>query len=554
MRGLGVFPGRVVRFAADPERKVPHMGWNDAARRAARAGARRHAPTARTCTSCTRTIRCRRIPTLVATTHGVRSRVRVERRARQRVRRASSTPRRASASDCAARRASSRRARASGGMTVYPAIDLRGGRCVRLLQGEFDRETVYGDDPVAVARRWEAAGARWLHVVDLDGARAGRPVQHELVRAICAAVAHPGAGGRRAPRRGGRRPGARPRARRASCSARRRCSDPALRARPLRAPSRPRSPSASTRAAGASAIGGWTEERRSVPARRLARACARARRGGRHLHRHRARRHGARARTSRARARVARRRRGAGDRVGRRRLARARARAWRRSRARRAASSSGGRSTRARSTLAAALAVAAGRLMLARRIIPCLDVKGGRVVKGVRFVELRDAGDPVEIAEPLRRRGRRRADVPRHHGVARGAADHPRRRRAHGRAHLHAAHRRRRRAHGRRRARAAHAPARTRCRSTRPRSARPGVRRRGRRALRHPVRGRRDRRAPPRRRRPGPRLGGVHARRAHADRPRRRSTGRRAWRARARARSSSPAWIATARGSATTSS
>jgi phosphoribosylformimino-5-aminoimidazole carboxamide ribotide isomerase len=76
-------------------------------------------------------------------------------------------------------------------MTVYPAIDLRGGRCVRLLQGAFDRETVYGADPVAVARRWEAAGARWLHVVDLDGARAGAPVQAPLVAAVCAAVEIP---------------------------------------------------------------------------------------------------------------------------------------------------------------------------------------------------------------------------------------------------------------------------------------------------------------------------------------------------------------------------
>jgi phosphoribosylformimino-5-aminoimidazole carboxamide ribotide isomerase len=73
-------------------------------------------------------------------------------------------------------------------MTIYPALDLRGGRCVRLWQGAFDRETVYGDDPVAVARGFAAAGARWLHVVDLDGARAGRPMQTELLRAICAAV------------------------------------------------------------------------------------------------------------------------------------------------------------------------------------------------------------------------------------------------------------------------------------------------------------------------------------------------------------------------------
>jgi phosphoribosylformimino-5-aminoimidazole carboxamide ribotide isomerase len=76
-------------------------------------------------------------------------------------------------------------------VTVFPAIDLRGGRCVRLYQGAYDRETVYDDDPVAVARGFEASGARWLHVVDLDGARAGRPVQTKLVGAICAAVSIP---------------------------------------------------------------------------------------------------------------------------------------------------------------------------------------------------------------------------------------------------------------------------------------------------------------------------------------------------------------------------
>jgi phosphoribosylformimino-5-aminoimidazole carboxamide ribotide isomerase len=74
---------------------------------------------------------------------------------------------------------------------VFPAIDLRGGHCVRLTEGDFERETVYGDDPVAVASDFAAAGAHWLHVVDLDGARAGRPVQTELVRAICQAVAVP---------------------------------------------------------------------------------------------------------------------------------------------------------------------------------------------------------------------------------------------------------------------------------------------------------------------------------------------------------------------------
>lgn len=75
-----------------------------------------------------------------------------------------------------------------GTMTVYPAIDLRNGRCVRLRQGDPGRETVYGGDPVAVARRWAAEGAPALHVVDLDGALAGGPRQVEAVAAICAAV------------------------------------------------------------------------------------------------------------------------------------------------------------------------------------------------------------------------------------------------------------------------------------------------------------------------------------------------------------------------------
>ena len=71
---------------------------------------------------------------------------------------------------------------------VIPAIDLRGGRVVRLLQGDYRRETVYDDDPPALAARMAAAGARRLHVVDLDGARDGEPSQRELVLAIAAAA------------------------------------------------------------------------------------------------------------------------------------------------------------------------------------------------------------------------------------------------------------------------------------------------------------------------------------------------------------------------------
>ena len=69
-------------------------------------------------------------------------------------------------------------------MIVYPAIDLRHGKCVRLAQGRFDRQTVYSDDPVEVARGFAAAGAGWLHVVDLDGAKHGSAAQGELIRRI----------------------------------------------------------------------------------------------------------------------------------------------------------------------------------------------------------------------------------------------------------------------------------------------------------------------------------------------------------------------------------
>jgi len=71
-------------------------------------------------------------------------------------------------------------------MLIIPAIDLQDGRCVRLLRGDFAQETMYGDDPVAMAGRWYRAGARVLHVVDLDGARLGRPVQMELIRSMAA--------------------------------------------------------------------------------------------------------------------------------------------------------------------------------------------------------------------------------------------------------------------------------------------------------------------------------------------------------------------------------
>lgn len=73
-------------------------------------------------------------------------------------------------------------------MDLFPAIDLRGGRAVRLLQGDYAQETVYGDDPVALAESFAAAGAKWIHVVDLDAARTGDPVNRPVVAAVAAAV------------------------------------------------------------------------------------------------------------------------------------------------------------------------------------------------------------------------------------------------------------------------------------------------------------------------------------------------------------------------------
>src|ERR687898_339372 len=75
--------------------------------------------------------------------------------------------------------------------TVFPAIDLRGGRCVRLKQGDFGRSKEYDADPVERAREWERQGAAAIHVVDLDGAEEGTPVQLELVRRIARAVSVP---------------------------------------------------------------------------------------------------------------------------------------------------------------------------------------------------------------------------------------------------------------------------------------------------------------------------------------------------------------------------
>lgn len=73
-------------------------------------------------------------------------------------------------------------------MELFPAIDLRGGRCVRLHQGDYGAETVYGDDPLALAAGFAGAGAEWIHMVDLDAARTGEPANRAAIAAVAASV------------------------------------------------------------------------------------------------------------------------------------------------------------------------------------------------------------------------------------------------------------------------------------------------------------------------------------------------------------------------------
>lgn len=69
-------------------------------------------------------------------------------------------------------------------MIIFPAIDIRGGKCVRLYQGKYDKETVYNNDPIAIAKKWQKLGAKYLHIVDLDGALTGELVNKGLIKEI----------------------------------------------------------------------------------------------------------------------------------------------------------------------------------------------------------------------------------------------------------------------------------------------------------------------------------------------------------------------------------
>lgn len=74
---------------------------------------------------------------------------------------------------------------------VYPAIDIRGGKCVRLFQGDYGQETVYADSPLAMAKRWVEQGASWVHLVDLDGAKEGKPANAALINEIARSIPVP---------------------------------------------------------------------------------------------------------------------------------------------------------------------------------------------------------------------------------------------------------------------------------------------------------------------------------------------------------------------------
>jgi phosphoribosylformimino-5-aminoimidazole carboxamide ribotide isomerase len=74
---------------------------------------------------------------------------------------------------------------------IYPAIDIRDGKCVRLVQGDYNQETIYNENTLEAAKEWEAQGAEWIHLVDLDGAKAGYPVNHKLIGVIAAGVKVP---------------------------------------------------------------------------------------------------------------------------------------------------------------------------------------------------------------------------------------------------------------------------------------------------------------------------------------------------------------------------
>ncbi len=184
--GLGLLGGTVTRLEA-PGLKIPHIGWNTVTfTRPARltAGLGGAAPFYHVHTFACRPVRSRR--------RGGHRRLRRALRLDRRARHGDGRP--VPPGEVLARRArapAQLRRPPRRGMILYPAIDIRGGKAVRLTHGDFDAETVYHDDPLEAARSWVEAGARFLHVVDLDGARAGEPAALGDLRRIVAGTGVP---------------------------------------------------------------------------------------------------------------------------------------------------------------------------------------------------------------------------------------------------------------------------------------------------------------------------------------------------------------------------
>ena len=354
-------------------------------------------------------------------------------------------------------------------MILFPAIDLKDGRCVRLEQGDMARATVFNRDPAAQAHAFEAQGFEYLHVVDLDGAFAGKPVNAAAVERIletrrpsrCSSAAA-SATWRRS-RAGSTRASA------ASSSAPRRCAIPAFVQEAAQRLSRAASRSGSTRATARSRSRAGRKPRELSAldiARRFEDAGVAA-----IIYTDIARDGMLKGLNLDATIALADADLDPGDRLGRPRLARRHQGAARR-RARRssqapspaARSTTGGSIRRRRSTLIRA--AQDGGLMFKVRVIPCLDVKDGRVVKGVNFVDLRDAGDPVEAAIAYDAAGADELcflDITASHENRGTILDVVR---AHRGGLLHAADRRRRRAHASRTSARCCSPAPTRSRST----------------------------------------------------------------------------------------
>ena len=183
VQGLGLLRGRVVRFPRRPELQVPHMGWNQIRKQGDPACLRGISDGAYVYFVHSYHV----VPAenaVIATTNGLRRRVRVRCPPGQLV----CVP--VSSREEPGRGTPDLRELCGRGagrriVLIVPAIDLKGGRCVRLLRGDMDAETVYGDDPLAMGQRWVAEGAQYLHVVDLDGAVQGNPVNQEAIHALC---------------------------------------------------------------------------------------------------------------------------------------------------------------------------------------------------------------------------------------------------------------------------------------------------------------------------------------------------------------------------------